>query len=340
MAVTQLADLKFGPNFNKYVVQRSLRTNAFAQAGVLVRDAAIDAMASSQGFLHNLPFFKAIANDEPNASTDNPADIAVPKKVTTGAEIARKIMRNQGWSSADLTTALISDDPLAVIGDQVGDYWGGVQETTLLKVCQGVAADNAANDGGDMTINVATDGAAVVGDAEAFTTNVAVKAGQTLGDRKASIVAWGVHSAVHADWQASGALVDNYDPATGELLFQTFMGKRVIIDDDMPVTIGANRTTYFSVGFGRGAFRYGYGAPKTPTSVERAESQGNGEGVETLWSRRHEILHPTGFAVTGTQASSSATPSYADLVTAANWDRVYDRKRVPLVFIKTNVRAL
>lgn len=337
MAVTQLSDLTFGSNFTNYTVQRSLLTNAFIQAGVMVRDPAIDAMAGTQGFLHNLPFFKAIANDEPNASTDNPSDVAVPKKITTGAEIARKLMRNQGWSSADLNTALISRDPLAVIGDQVGDYWAGVQETTVLKIAQGILADNDANDADDMIINVATDASGAVADTERFTVNVAIDAAQTMGDRKGAIVAWAMHSAVHATLQKQGALIDTFDPETGRLLFQAFQGKRVIIDDSMPVTQGTNRKTYLTIGFGSGAFRYGYGAPKTPTSVSRVEAEGNGEGVETLWSRRHEIIHPTGFAVAGTQVSSVASPTYAALATAGNWDRVYDRKRVPLVFVKTNV---
>lgn len=336
MAVTQLADLSFGSNFNDYTVQRSLLTNAFIQAGVMVRDPAIDAMAAAQGFLHNLPFFKAIANDEPNASTDDPADVAVPKKITTGVEMARKLMRNQGWSSADLNAALISRDPLEVIGAQVGDYWAGVQETTVLKICQGILADNDANDADDMIINVATDASGAVADAERFSTVVSINAAQTLGDRKGQIVAWAMHSAVHASLQRQGALLDTFDPQTGRLLFQSFDGKRVIIDDSMPTTVGTNRTTYLSIGFGAGAFRYGYGAPKTPSEVSRVAAEGNGEGVETLWSRRHEIIHPTGFAVAGTQVSSVDSPTYADLATASNWNRVYDRKRIPLVFVKTN----
>ena len=336
MAVTQLSDLTFGQNFQGYNVQRSLRLNAFASAGVLVRDAALDAMAAEQGFLHNLPFFNALANDEPNASTDNPADVAVPKKIGTGAEMARTLMRNQGWSAANLTSAFVSPDPLTVIGDQVGDYWAGVQQTTILKAAQGILADNIANDGGDMLVNVATDASGAAADAELFGLNTIINAGQTLGDQKFKITVIAVHSVIHARMQALGLLVDNYDPATGALLFQTFQGKRVVMDDDMPVAQGTNRKTYTSILFGPGAFRYGYGDPKVPNEIESAPSQGNGEGVQTLWNRRHEIIHPTGFAVAGTQVSSATSPSYAALVTAGNWDRKYDRKRIPLAFVRTN----
>jgi hypothetical protein len=336
MATVQLSDLVYGPNFNNYTVQRSTRQNAFAAAGVMVRDAGVDAMAGEQGFIHNLPKWGRLANDEPNASSDNPADEAVPKKLGTKTEIARKLMRNQGWSAANLTAAIIAQDPLIAIGNQIGDYWAGVNQTTLIKICLGILADNIANDGSDMLYNVATDDAGAPSDAELFGDAAMIAAAQTMGDAKGQLAAIAVHSVIHARMQTIGALVDQYDPQTGQLLFQTFQGKRVIVDDDMPVTVGANRTTYTSILFGAGAFVQGFSSPKVPTEVESKAQQGNGEGVQTLWNRRHEIIHPKGFAVAGNQLSLVATPNYATLASAASWDRVEDRKNVPLAFIRTN----
>lgn len=336
MAVTRLSDLVFGENFNTYTVERSTRRNAFVAAGVMVVDLAIAAFMSDQGFLVNMPHFKRLANDEPNASSDNPADVAVPKKIGTGNEIARKLMRNQGWSSADLNAALIARDPMLAIGDQVSDYWQGVNQTTLLKICQGILADNIANDGGDMVKTVATDATGDPVAGELFGTDVMIDAEQTMGDAKGALRAIAVHSVIHSRMRKSGALLPVYDPQTGDLAYETYDNKRVIVDDDMPVAAGANRKTYTSILFGFGAFRSGLGTPKTPNAVSREEAEGNGEGVETLWNRRHEVIHPTGFAVAGTQISSNATPSYSALATASNWNRVFDRKNIPLAFIQTN----
>ncbi|WP_295198733.1 hypothetical protein [uncultured Brevundimonas sp.] len=336
MAVTRLSDLVFGENFNGYTIERSIRRNAFVSAGVVVVDPAITAFMSDQGFLVNMPHFKRVANDEPNASSDDPAAIAVPKKIGTGNEIARKLMRNQGWSSADLTAALIAQDPMQVIGDQVGDYWAGVNQTTVLKIAQGILADNIANDNGDMLKTVATDATGAPTDAELFGQDVMLEAEQTMGDAKGSLTAIAVHSVIHTRMRKAGALLDFFDPETGRLDYQTFDGKRVIVDDDMPVTQGTNRRTFTSILFGAGVFRQGVGTPKTPNEVEREAAQGNGEGVETLWNRRHEVIHPTGFAVAGTQVSSNATPTYSALATASNWNRVFDRKNVPMAFIRTN----
>lgn len=336
MATVQLADLVYGPSFDKYILERSTRLNAFAAAGVLVNDAKIAALAASDGFLHNMPRWGRLANDEPNASSDNPSDVAVPKKIGTSTEIARKLFRNQGWSSADLSAALVARDPLAVIRDQLADYWAGVGQTTLIKICLGILADNVANDSGDMVINVATDGAGAITDAERFGTDILIDAGQTMGDASGQLQAIAVHSVIHSRMRKIGALVDNYDPETGRLAFQSFDGKRVIVDDDMPITVGTNRTTYTSILFGAGMFGQGSAAPKTPTEVSREAAQGNGEGVETLWNRRHEIIHPKGFAVAGLQVSAVASPSYATLALAASWNRIDVRKNIPLAFIKTN----
>lgn len=336
MALVRLSDLVFGQNYRNYTIIESTRLNAFAQAGVLVIDPAIASLMGDQGLLVNMPHWKRPANDEPNASSDNPADVAVPKKIGTGNELARKLMRNQAWSAADLTAAFVAQDPIQVIAGMVGEYWAGVNQTTILRMAMGILADNLANDGGDMVIDVSIDSASAITDAERFSTDVLIDAGQTMGDAKGKLKAIGVHSAIHARMQKIGALTDHYDPQTGNLLFQTFDSKRVIVDDDMPVTQGTNRKTYTSIVFGEATFRQGMGTPKTPSAVSRAEDQGNGEGVETLWDRRHEVIHPRGFAVAGTQLSSTATPSYADLATASNWDRVYDRKLVPMAFIKTN----
>ena len=336
MALVRLSDLIFGPNFNSYTVQESIRKNAFVQAGVMVADGTIAAMAGEQGYLHNLPFFKRLANDEPNASSDNPADVAVPKKLGTGAQIARKLMRNQGWSSADLNTALIARDPLEVIQGQLSDYWAGVSQTTLLKICQGILADNIANDGGDMVVTVGTDASGAISDAERFNSDTMINAAQTMGDAKAALRAIAVHSAIHARMQKIGLLVDNFDPETGLVRFSTFLGYRVIVDDDMPIVQGTNRPMYTSILFGASAFGTGLGTPRTPTEVSREAAEGNGEGVETLWNRRHEIIHPQGFAVAGTQVSDVASPTYATLGSAAAWDRVVDRKRVNIAFIRTN----
>jgi hypothetical protein len=121
----------------------------------------------------------------------------------------------------------------------------------------------------------------------------------------------------------------------GNLTIPTYMGLRVVVDDGMTVTAGTTSGfKYTSVIFGAGAFGYGVGSPDVPVEVEREAAQGEGGGIETLWIRNTWVLHPFGFQNTGTPASVSFT--LAELAGAARWDRVIERKNIPMAFLITN----
>jgi len=68
------------------------------------------------------------------------------------------------------------------------------------------------------------------------------------------------------------------------------------------------------------------------------EDQGEGEGVETVWSRRHFVMHPYGFNFdAGSVAGQSATN--AELELDANWSRVVERKRVGVAVLRSRIVA-
>lgn len=342
---TALSDLVYGTEYTEYSMERAIELNAFAQAGVAVEDERLNTLAAGQGGTYDMPFFKQLGTAEPNISTDDDTVQGARRKITTGTEQARLHMYNNIWSSADLNTALIADDPLDAIAEQTAQYWATWSQTMIIQSALGILADNVANDSGDMVINISTINDASGGAAaRCLQSTTMVDAMQTLGDHKNSIVAIGVHSAVHAKLQKLGSLQEHFNMETNELLFETFLGKRVIVDDAMPVASAsindgagaANHNVYTSVLFGAGAFRLGTGTPKTPTETARDAKAGNGGGVEDLIERRHPIVHPIGFKwLNGSVAGKSATA--AELGTAANWDRVKQRKNIPLAFVKSRL---
>ncbi len=114
-----------------------------------------------------------------------------------------------------------------------------------------------------------------------------------------------------------------------------YKGLRVVVDDGCPAVIGVNRTTYTSYLFGPGAFGYGNGAPKVPHEVKRDPEAGDGGGQETIYSRKNFIMHPTGFSFVKASIAGKS-PTMAEAALAANWNRVYDRKRIPMAVLKTN----
>jgi len=205
----------------------------------------------------------------------------------------------------------------------------------LIATYSGILADNIANDDGDMVADVSEALTADVTASSVFSRQAFTSAAFTLGDHVDDINVISVHSVVYKRMMDNDD-IDFIPDSQGQMTIPTFLGKRVVVDDGMTFTPGdgTNAPTYTSILWGAGAVGYGMGNPKVPVEVERAERGGNGAGVETLWTRKTWLVHPFGFQ-TGT---APAGPSYsvAELGQAATWDRVVDRKNVPVSFLITN----
>ncbi len=285
------------------------------------------------GKIAELPFWKDLdATVAPNLSTDDPTDVAVPQKIVQGEQIARKAFLNQGWSKSDLASELaMGTKAMDRIRERVDTYWTRQWQRRLIASCNGILADNVANDSSDMVYDAS---AATATATSVFTRSNFTEAAFTLGDRYDEVSALAVHSVVYK------RMVDNDDidfipDSQGNMVIPTFLGHRVIVDDNMPVDLnGSDDTIYTSIIFGAGAFGYGDGMPDVPVEVEREATQGEGGGVETLWTRKTWLLHPFGFQSTGSPAGNSQT--LAELATAGAWDRVVERKNVPLCYLLTN----
>src|SRR6185312_10662362 len=92
---------------------------------------------------------------------------------------------------------------------------------------------------------------------------------------------------------------------------------------------------YLNVIFGRGAVAFAEGPGLMPFEIFRWPAQGNGAGVEELWSRRNNCIHPAGYSFTSASVAG-ASPSATELATASNWSRVVpQRKQIPLSFVVT-----
>jgi len=168
-----------------------------------------------------------------------------------------------------------------------------------------------------------------------FNRDAFVESVYTMGDSADGLKVMAVHSATMALMVKNDDIV--YIPdSKGELSIPTYLGVRVVVDDSMPVRAGTTSGfVYTSMIFGAGAFGYGDGVPLNPVEVERQAAQGNGAGIETLWTRKTWILHPFGYKDTGTPSATSY--SLAELEAATTWQRVIPRKLVPLAFIDHNV---
>jgi len=334
MAQVQLADIIEPELFTDYVRQRTTELSAFFASGIIQQTDLMNQLVADGSTTFNVPFWNATASDEPNVGSDAPGTTSTPKKITAASQVGIKQYRNQSWSAMDLVAAVAGSDPMNEIVNNVASYWARVLNKNALQILQGIIADNIANDSGDMVYSIATDAALPVLAAETVSPDAIISAWATMGDHSGDLAGMAMHSTVYHNLQKQDVIT--FRPASEQnVMIPQYLGKDVVVDDTMPAIAGTNRITYWTALFGRGAFGYGEGNPRLATEVDRIPAAGNGAGQEVLFSRRHFGIHPGGFKwLSGSMAGT--TPTNAELALAANWDRVFDRKNIPIALLKTN----
>ena len=333
MAV-QLSDVYRPLTFNRRAQVAQTKLNNFVSSGIAVADPLISQRLATTN-IADIPQFSALATGEPNYSNDVPGDTATPEKIGSVLGKVRSASRNNHWSAMDLARELTDADPMEAITNRVGAYWACDDESRIIQSLNGILADNIANDNNDMVETIATDANSTVTDAERISAEAVNTAVQTAGDHKNMLTGIAMHSVQHTRLANQDLVKDYRDTRDGSIMFQTYLGMRVVIDDSLPVVQGSHRITYTVVIFGDGAISFGNGMVETPSELTREALAGNGGGQSIISSRVNNAFHPNGFSfLSSSVAGQSAT--YAELANAANWDRVVPRKSVPIAFLRVN----
>jgi len=341
MATTRLTDVIDVKVYNDLPAVDSPEKTALFESGIIDNSPLLSELANGPGAVAELPFWRDIDSATgPNLSSDDPAVLATADKITQGSQVTRKAFLNKVLSAMDLARELaMGDDAIVHIKNRVESYWFKQFQRRLIATANGVLAANVANNGGDMVNDASANLISGITANTVFTRANFTAAVFTMGDAFSDLAAIAVHSVVFR------RMVNNNDivyirPSDGTIDIPTYLGKMVIVDDSMPFVPGdtTNAEKYTSILFGIGAFGYGEGTPTVPTAVTRVEEAGNGGGEERLTTRKTWIVHPFGYKVNTSVAPAGGAASYslAQLATAALWDRVVERKNVPLAFLVTN----
>jgi len=335
MATTRLSDVVVPEIVVPEIALQIKTKSAFVGTEAVFNDPILNNFASANfGSLIDTPKYNHITEDESNVSSDDPAAAATPEKASQAKIYSIKHVRNVGYSNADLVYALSQPDPSKVITDQLGTYWAKQIDKIAINSLHGVYADNVASNGGDMVYDISDDVAGIPTDAEIVSGEALIRAAATNGDNMDAFVMIVMHSIVFANLQVRNLVITI--PDSNGVLVSTFMGKKVIVSDAMPVIAGTNRNSYVTALVGPGALRYGNGAPKTPLEVYRDAAAGNGEGVETLWSRNHFVMSPTNYSFDATYTFAGVSPTWGELRSEDAWVRTLERKQVAIAYLITN----
>lgn len=335
MAVTRLVDVIVPEVFGPYMMKETAQKSAIFQSGMLRTDGSLASFLQGGGRTVNVPFWKDLDNTEAGVASDDPAVSATPGSIAASKDVAARQIRTRGWSTARLSGELAGSDPMKAIASRVSDYWARQFQLILVATLRGVYADNVANDAGDMVKDIGTDATGTATAAELISAEAILDAAQTMGDASDVLDTIVMHSVVY-NRLAKQNLIDFIPDSEGRVRFPSYLGFRVIKDDGVGKTTGVNRTKYHTYLVGKDALAFTEVPVDVPVAVEREEAQGNGMGVDQLWTRRQFVMHPYGIKFTDA-STAGEFPTNAELEAALNWDRVYvERKQVPIAYLLTN----
>jgi hypothetical protein len=318
------------------VIERTAELSTFGQCGIIEHAPEFDELAAGGGREVKMPFWKDLTAARQLLSDGAALTI---NKITGDQDIARIQNDAQTWGVNHLAKVISGDDPMGAIIDLVAGYWARTDEGMLVSCLKGIfaAASMAGNKLGIASETVAGQSASTRLNGATF-----VDATVKLGDRGDRLTAVAMHSATEAALRKL-ELIDFIPDSEGKAQIKTFQGRRVIVDDNLPVRAGTtDGLVYTSYLFGPGAFAKGM----APLSGEPLQGGFGTTGVEVarvplesdtvLINRRRYILHPRGVKFTSA-AVAADSPTNAELENGANWTRVFENKNVRIVAVEHNI---
>ncbi len=318
--------------FTPYVIEQSTLRNQFLASGVVQPMAELN--ATEGGDFVNVPFWKANLSGDLEVLTDSTS--LTPGKITADKQVGVILHRGRAFEARDLAALAAGSDPMAAIGQKVGEYVANQQQADLYKCLEGVFGSLTGSDSPAFdALRFDTSGATPLGPRQV------AKARAILGDQGDKLTAVAMHSACYYDLLERKAIdyVTNTEarlttPATGastinavggsiaaaygDVRVPTYMGLNVIVSDDI-TNSGGNYACYF---FTNGAVASGeQAAMRTETDRDILAKS------DAMSLDMHYIYHPVGakWAVTTTN------PTRAQLATVGNWSKVYETKNIGIV---------
>lgn len=343
---TKLADMQIPESWAQYTAQRSVEQDQFFTSGVIRSIPELASRLSGGGYLVNMPYFKPLADDDPQIPDDT-KDIQL-HTINTAVSQARELGMDQGWSATDLSAELAGADPLTAMSNSVSDYWRHINEKILLMTLDGVFASDSMK--GTNQFNAADNRR----NDNSFSLANFNEARFQLGDRYRDLAVVAVHSDILKQLQNANIV----DPKNGNVIMvngntlptqiqapnpgDTIKGVRIVVDDSLPVKDGV----YTSYLFATGAF--GWSELPVDHAVETGRDSLRFHGVDYLINRRRFVLAPTGMtwnesayqAAKAQAKGTAAFPALADLSNATYWSRVADPKNIPFVKFTTTDEAI
>jgi len=326
--------------FGKYVeTVPSVKRNALLNAGVLRNRPELAAMLPDQtgGNFITLPMTGNIGGDALNY--DGSTNITATS-IDTFAQSMIVIGRAKAWAEKDFSFDITGHDFMAEIASQVSGYWDDVDQTTLLKILEGIFGVSTNNFSTDHTLDITGETVKVV---DAVTLNNAVQ--KAAGDNKDIFRVAIMHSQVATNLENLQVLTywkeTDANGVQRPVAMASWNGRTVMIDDAVPKSTSDGVTSYTTYILGDGAFDYADVGAKVPYEVYRDPTTAGGKDM--LITRQRKIFAPRGFSFVQ-PSTPIVSPTDVQLATAARWTPVknsasnayFESKAIPIAKIISN----
>lgn len=326
-----LANVPFIPElFLSYQQEINQNKSGFFRSGIISTNDAVSQEFSKGGRTISIPHF----NDLSGASEILSDTVGLTAAVIGGStQIGVRNLRGRAWQSSDLAAELAGDDPMLAIARRTGEYWVRDTQAVMISMLNGLFGSGGPLASTHVAGSTATE----------LTGQAMIDAIAKLGDAGQDLAAVAMHSAAYYKLikddliipAGTSAQIDTRVSAE-RAEFGTYLGRPVIVDDTLPIDVGAGtgsgngQNVYNTYFFGMGAMVYSEILPKTPVETDRDVLR----GIEVLVNRKEYLLHPVGLSWTGSAAGNS--PSNAEYATPANWTKVFsDNRNIKIVELQT-----
>ncbi|MCL1872967.1 MAG: major capsid protein [Clostridiales bacterium] len=313
---------------------------AMIESGAVVDNAELRQLISNGSDFYTLPFYHVIGGEPSNydGQTDIPSDYT-----EGGSQQGIVYGRSRGWIARDFTFDYNSGaDPMQQITSQVVKYWQKHRQVRMLQIINAIfdiVGTGAFADWANHITDISSSTTTVTDANKVGETTIGDASQKAVGDAADQIRLVFAHSKVATRWANLQLLgFRRYTDSRGierQLRIGDINGRVAIIDDGAPY-IPATTTEaekYVTYLLGIGAIQFAPASVKTPSEVERdAKTKG---GIDTLYTRIRETIHPNGFSF-AKPVGYTASPTNAQLANTANWSIIADPKTIPLAKIISN----
>jgi hypothetical protein len=277
------------------------------------------------GELVNIRGFNELTGDAERMSDGG---VYSTNNVTTYKDIGVILHRIKKFGAEDLGNIVSGQDATGAIRRMIARYFARQAAARFIDVLTGVFASSGPLNLTNLSsvyVDTATAGSRIK-----LTPAVAATGMAKIGDNMNDLGIWLMHSATYATLLAAGYLETS--PNTSAYSFEggivrSFMGKPVLVSDELPVTDGTNCSSYRTYLCARGSLFLGIQKDINP------EYSRDTNKIDIISTDMHYCAH-----VRGCKWASTANPLDSDLKTATNWALAYSSaKQVRVVAIDHNV---